>query len=174
MAEQLAFQQGFGNSRTVDTNIIGRVALAQAVDGARHEFLAGAAFAEHKHGGIGRRHSLNQLPQLLHLGRFADDVLQVISFVRLRAQGYVFLEQAIVFSATRDGVQQFLRRKRFGEVINGTRLDGFHRQLGCGVSGDHQDRQSRPVGARFAQKIETAHAAQAGVGNDHEKILLGQ
>jgi hypothetical protein len=30
-----------------------------------------------------------------------------------------FLEQVMAFGATRDGVEQFLRRKGFGQVITG-------------------------------------------------------
>ena len=81
----------------------------------------------------------------------------------------------MAFGATGDGVEQFLRRERLGQIIDGAGLDGFDRQLGRGVGGDHQERRVGPALAGRGQKLVAAHAAaQAGVGDDHEKLLLLQ
>ena len=67
-----------------------------------------------------------------------------------------------------DGVQQFLRLERLGQVIDGTGLDCLYRQLGRGVGGDHQNRQVRPALVGFPQEIVAAHPLEARVCDDHE------
>ena len=75
VAEQFAFQEVFRNGRAVETNIIFIGARTEMMDGASHQLLARAALAENQHGGISRRHSLDKLAQVDHLGRVTHDLV---------------------------------------------------------------------------------------------------
>ncbi len=80
-------------------------------------------------------------------------------------------------SALRDKrMQQLLRRKWLGQIIESAGLDGLgDRQLRCGIGGDHQNRQVWPADMHLAQQLVSAHArSQTGVGDDHEIFLLRQ
>ena len=65
MAEQLAFQQRFGNRRAIDAHIVLVPAPAQAVHRAGHQVLAGAALTQDQYPRVARRHRLNQLAMQL-------------------------------------------------------------------------------------------------------------
>ena len=64
VAEQLGLDQLLGDGRAVDLDQRVRVPLTGAMDGARHQLLAGAALAGDEHGGGGRRRALDRAPQL--------------------------------------------------------------------------------------------------------------
>ena len=49
VAKQFAFEQGFGDGGAIDADVTRLAALAQSVQGAGDQFLAGAAFAENEH-----------------------------------------------------------------------------------------------------------------------------
>ena len=73
VAEQLAFDEVFGDGGAVhlDEGLGG--ALADGVDGVGDQFLAGAAFAEDQHAAVGAGHQGELLAQRLHGNAFADD-----------------------------------------------------------------------------------------------------
>ena len=67
-----------------------RSAATVEVDSSSDEFFACAAFTQDQHGGVRRRHRLNQLPQLPHLGRIADDVLDPNAIAGAGPEGGIF------------------------------------------------------------------------------------
>src|SRR5438128_619716 len=162
MAKELAFEQGFRDGGAVDPDIVGLAATAETVEGAGYQLFAGAALAENQNSGVSRRDGLNKLAQIPYLLRFADNLLEPISFAGASAQAGVFLQQTIAFTASGDGVEQFLRRKGLGQVVDSAGFDGFDRQFPGGVGGDHEHGQFRTLRARFSQKLIAAHAAEAG------------
>ena len=52
---------------------------AEIVDGARHQFLAGAGFAGDQHGGVGGRDGLHLLQNGLQCAALADDLFEALS-----------------------------------------------------------------------------------------------
>ena len=120
------------------------------------------------------RDGLDQFPQFAHLRRFADDLVEAERFAGARAQRGVFPQEPVAFGAAGDGVEQFLRRERLGQVVNRAGLDGFDGELGRGVGGEHEHRQVRPLAADFGEEFIAAHAAEPRVGDDHEKFLARQ
>ena len=175
VAEQFAFQQVFGDGGAVDADVVVLAAMAQAVQRPGDQLLARAAFPQDEHGGVSGGHAADQLAQLVHVGRLADDLLHLVGLGDGGAQVGVVLQQPVAFGATGHRVQQFLRRKGLGQIIHRAGLDGFDRQFRRGVGGDHQERRIGPLFAGQRQKLVAAHpAAQSGVGDDHEKLLLLQ
>ena len=71
VAEDFAFDQRFRNGGAVDGDERLALARAELVDGARHQLLAGAAFAGDQHRGGAGRHHLDQVEDLLHFARRA-------------------------------------------------------------------------------------------------------
>ena len=67
VAEELRLEERLRNGCAVEPYVIGRGPTAVEVDGTGDEFLARPTFAQDQHGGIRRRHCLDQLPQFLHL-----------------------------------------------------------------------------------------------------------
>ena len=94
VAEQFAFQQAGGNGGAVQLDEGALPARAEVVDGARHQFLAGAGFAVDQHGGIGGRHGLHLLEHGLQRAALADDFLEAVVGADLVFQVDLFLRQA--------------------------------------------------------------------------------
>ena len=119
--------------------------LAQTVQSSGNEFLARTALPQDQDRRIGLRHRLDKLAQFNHARGFADDLLQPIWLSPTAgAQKRVLLQQPVTLGAARHGVQQFFRRKRFGEIIDRSGLDRFDGQLWRGVGRNHQHRHLRP------------------------------
>src|SRR5439155_3625257 len=79
MAEKLALEQLLGNGGTVDAHQ--RVAFARTpvMDGARHQFLARARFAQYQHVGFGRCHGPDLCEDFLDCSAAPDDVAEVLT-----------------------------------------------------------------------------------------------
>ena len=60
VAEQFAFEQGFGQARAVDGDEGPACAAAGLMYHSRHKLLSGARLAQQQHHGIGRRHPHHQ------------------------------------------------------------------------------------------------------------------
>ena len=75
VAEQLAFEQIFGQGGAVDGDARLVRAAAGAMDGARHQFLAGPAFAEDQHRDVARRHARDELIDVAHARAVAHHVV---------------------------------------------------------------------------------------------------
>jgi len=71
-------------------------------------------------------------------------------------------------------MEQFLRCERLGQIIHRPGLDGLDGELGRGVGGEHDRRQVGPLIVEAGEKFVATHAAEAGVGDDHEKFLARQ
>jgi hypothetical protein len=73
-AEQLDVQLLLGHARAADHHERSRAARAGLVQGARQQFLAGAALAEDEYAGIGAGHHVCLRKALFHDGAARDDV----------------------------------------------------------------------------------------------------
>jgi hypothetical protein len=90
VAEQFALQQRFGDRGAVDADVMFISAAAQAVQCARDQFLAGAAFAEDEHARVGRGHGADELAQFAHLGGLTDDLFERDDFAGLGTERGIF------------------------------------------------------------------------------------
>ena len=105
MAKQFAFQEGFGDGGAVDADVIVRARRRL------REWMAPATSSlpvplspSMSTRGVGDGDRLDQLPQVAHLGRVADDLIEAEDFAGAGAQGGVFAEQA-------DAVRRSARRR---------------------------------------------------------------
>ena len=74
VSEEFALEQRLGQRAAVNGDQRMESSRAGMVDRARHQFLAGAAFARDQHGRVGRTNGLNGLENLAHGPALADDV----------------------------------------------------------------------------------------------------
>ena len=65
--------------------------------GIRHQFLAGAALSAQQHGGVAACNLENEVANLLHRPRCADDVRRVEALLELALQAQVFVYEAGAF-----------------------------------------------------------------------------
>ncbi len=85
MAEQLALQQRLGQGGAVETDERPLLARTGEMDRARHQLLAGAAFAPNQTGGVGAGDAGDLLLDLLHRRAFADQLALDVQLLAQRA-----------------------------------------------------------------------------------------
>ena len=141
------------------------------MDRASHQLLARAALAEDQHGRISRRHSLDKLAQVDHLGRVTHDLVQLINRAAPpgpRPQGFVFLLEVVIFATPVHRVEQFLWRERLGKIIHRAVLNGLHGKFWRSKGGDQDNPHLGKIRLGLLEQFITAHAAQSAVGDHHE------
>ena len=97
-AEELAFEQGFGQRGAVERHERAARPRAGVVDGLGHQFLAGAAFAGDQHVHQAVADTLHQADHLLNPGSGADNSVGGVFAFHLAQQVGVLLRQ-FVFAA---------------------------------------------------------------------------
>ena len=145
VAEQLALEQRLGQRAAVDLDERAVRALAEPVDRARDQLLAGAALAGDEHGGVARRDLLDRAPHDRHLLAAADQLgepavglgaqvvghrLGLAAAAARRAQ----LERALDLEAHDLGLD------RLGEEVERAELHRLDRGLDGAEPGDDHDR----------------------------------
>ena len=121
VAEQLAFQQRFGQGAAGDFDERLVAPAAAAMDGPGHQRLARAALAGDQHGGPGVGHGVDHVEDLQHAVVVADDVLHAEAEVELGLEGLVLFDHLLLVERPLDGHQQFFVDQRLGEEIEGAR-----------------------------------------------------
>ncbi len=166
VAEQLAFDEFFGNGGAVhfDERLGG--ARAGGVNRVRDQFLAGAAFAENQHAAVGGGHQAQLLAQRLHGHALADDAqLGVARFL----QPVQFQLQPALLHRVVEHHRDFLDGQRLFQKIEGAQLGGLHGGLDGAVAGD--DDHFGPVRERdfldAGQRFQAIHAGQPDVQQHH-------
>ena len=122
VAEQLAFQQRFGDGGAVDADVAGSAARWLRLWSAPATSSLPVPLSPRIStvASVGATVWIS-CAQFAHLRGFADDLVEAVGFAGAGAQGGVFLEQPVALGAAGDGVEQFLGREGFGEVIDGAR-----------------------------------------------------
>ncbi len=174
MAEEFAFEQVLRDGRAIDRDVGLVDADAVLVDRARDEFLAGAAFAGDENGRAGRRDLADELVDLLHRGRIADDGLVAFVGTELGREGNDLLHR--VRGGERLGEQDFQLGdvERLEHVIIRAALHRLDRGLRRAVGGHHHDDLLRIHLAQFFQRVEAALLAHADVHHDQVGMMLAR
>ncbi len=169
VAEELAFDEVFGNGGAVDLHEGARGPAAVGMERPGHQFLAGAVFPGDEHAGVGGGHQVQRLPELADGLALADNLP---GRGRLLAQPPVLFRQAGQFQAVPHRQENFVGVGRlFDEVIGSQAggLDGvFHRAVG---RNDHH-RQEGVVALQFLEHLQTVHTRQGDVQKHQVRGLL--
>ena len=136
----------------------------ELVDGARDDFLAGAAFAEQQHRGLGGRHARDLVVDLLHRGRAADQAAEAAHAAQLVAQRADLRAQLAALRHAREHRLQALQVDGLGEVVGGAEAQRLDRALDARVAGDEDGLDRRAV----LEVLEEVHAAAVGQPQVHQ------
>ena len=102
VAEEFVFDQAFGDGGAVQCDEGLLAARREMVDGAREEFLAGAAFAEEQNGGVGGGDFLNLLAEFADGGVFAEDAREAVARGIFFAEDEIFAQQFLLAGGAAD------------------------------------------------------------------------
>ncbi len=139
VAEEFAFHQR-GNERAAIHGDEGHFReRAAKVNGARDEFLAGAAFAGDQHGGAGFFQARDHAQDVLNFGGGADDAVEIGDGVDALAQELIFGDEANFFGHALEELAQAFDAKRLFDVIVGALAHGVHGGFDGTVAGHDGD-----------------------------------
>ena len=95
VAEQFAFDQPGGNGSAIDLDERAVFTTAEAMDGARKQFLAGSRFTLDEDRCIRGSHGFNLLENLAQTAALADDVFEAVLEIDLLLQILLLLAKAV-------------------------------------------------------------------------------
>ncbi|MGD0089710.1 MAG: hypothetical protein ABSE73_07305 [Planctomycetota bacterium] len=139
-----------------------------------NQFLPRPRLSGNQHIHVGFGHAAYLVEHRLHDGAAADDVAKRIRPFHLPLEQPLFVSQTLGFQQVAGGDQQFLRQKRFGEVVHRAEFHALHGTLHRGVSSEHEHGQ---LGIVLARKLKQLHPRQAGhpdVGDQQVEAFHGQ
>ena len=146
MAEELAFEQGFRDRGAVDRHEIA-FASAEFVQGARHKFLAGPAFALDQHAGTCRRDLADRVHDLPDGGRIAEDMRDhAAGLVELAFEFGVFGFDVARLQRALDAEFKLVDVHRFRDEVERAEFHGLDGGVDRAVGGEEDAR--RRVGKR--------------------------
>ena len=160
VAEELRFQQVFGDGAAVDGDERLLGARAEIVQGAGEGLLAGAAFAEQEHGDVGGGEAFDGAADLQHRVRRGDDTLDRGGALDFGEAAVFVLQFVQPQGAFDDGAQERDVGGLFAEII-GAGGDGTKRVHAVAVAGGDDDLE---VGVEFDQRVEGGEAFRDAVG----------
>ena len=97
MPEKFAFDHAFRQGRAIEFDKWPLGHIAVEVNGARHQLLADSAFAENENRGLRARNLFNQLVNILHRLRIANDIGRLEARFDHAAQPAIFILQSDFF-----------------------------------------------------------------------------
>ena len=166
VAEQLTFQERLRDRGAIDRQKRRVTAAAMLINRPRHEFFAGAAFAEHQHRHVLRGDAANRLVKFLHRRRTPHQL------IRRRLDFGLFVIQCR-HTADLAGVNcpvhdagELVEIKRFEKILERSQLHRFDCGFRRAVGGDHDYRQPRIDLANLGVGFEPSHVGQAYI-QDH-------
>jgi hypothetical protein len=152
MAEEFAFEEGFGDGGAVDGDEGGVGAVAVLVDGAGDEFLAGAGFAADEDVDGSGGDAADFLVDGLHGGALADEG---------GAGGAGFAEddrlghEAVAVGSAADEIEHWGDVEGLEQVVVSAELDGFDGGFGGAEGGNEDDGEARLGGVQLADQLES-------------------
>ncbi len=145
------------------------------MDGAGHQFLAGAALAGNQHRRFAGRHLPDQRKHLLHARRSAHQVVQYPLVAQLPLQplglfGHPALRRGPLQQNPHGvGLDGLLQKPERPYVVN--RGNG---RFNAPERGQHDGGWSTSLGRQPPQQFESVHPRHHQVGNQHMRLELSQ
>ncbi len=169
MAEELAFDQLFGDGGAVDLHerLVGP--QRAGVQGPGHQLLARTAFPVNENPAVGGGGQLQLLPQGFHGNAVAHDA---VAGAELVAQGAVFLGQPALVERVPDQQHGLVHRERLFQEVEGAQLGGLDRGLDGAVAGDHDDRRGGVALLEAPQDFQAVDAGQPDVEQEQVVVFL--
>jgi hypothetical protein len=166
VAEQLRFEERFGQGAAVEGDERTIAPQRIEVDGARHPFLAGARFAGHEHRALGAGDLLDELEDREHLLAAPDDVGELVARAERPLQQHVLLPEAALLEGVADLHLQLVDVERLAEVVVGSQPHRFDGGVGRREGGNHDAEHVLIDALGGPQYFDAAHVGHLDVGNE--------
>jgi len=173
VSEELALDEVFRDGGAVDADERGGGAGALAVEGAGDEFLAGAAFALDKDGGLGAGDLADQLAQILH-DRAATQQFVTAFLVLLIAQVLVDLEELGEVLGLLERHLELVRGEGLDEVVERPVAHAIDGGFDGAEAGDDDHERLLGPALEFAQEIGAVAVREPDIDEDEVEVVLGQ
>ncbi|OGD31398.1 MAG: hypothetical protein A2V45_02415 [Candidatus Aminicenantes bacterium RBG_19FT_COMBO_58_17] len=167
MAEKLAFDQLLGDGCAVDLDerLFGPQAVA--VNGPGDKLLPRAAFTVNQHGRVGRRGLEDVLPELLHQGVVADDL---IAFFGLFPQVEALAAECVLVEGVADAQEDPVPVERFFKEFKGPELGGLDSRLDGPLARDHNYLRRIRAFLDFGKYIQAIPARKLNIEEDKVEV----
>ena len=153
VAEELALEEGLGDRRTVERDERAAAAGALVVDRLGDELLPRAALTGDEHGRLEGRDREHRPEDLLHAGRPADDVVELVAPADLAAQLLDLTHQLGPLGRLVEDHAELVDVEGLGDVVEGAELHGADRRLDRLGGGQHDDRQVREADPQLLEEL---------------------
>ena len=174
VAEELGFEQVLRQRGAIDRHEGLMLPVRIEVQRARDELLARAALALDQDGRVGIRDLRDEIVDLLHPLRGADDVLKAVLLLDDLAQVADLALVVLVIERALDGELQLVHLERLGDVVVGAHLHRLDADLELLVGGDHDHRRAGDDLLALAQHVQAADFVHAHVGDDELRRVSGE
>ncbi len=174
VAEQLRLEQRLGERRARHGDEGRGLARALGMDGAREQFLAGAALAEDQDRGLAARGAPGQIEHPVHRRVLADHVAEVEFALQHLAQEHVLADQRLLRDDLHHHQAEFFGVERLDEVVVGAGLHGLDRGLDRGVGGHDDDGHVLLGLLRRFEHLEAVHARHLQVDQENRPPAIAQ
>ena len=135
------------------------------MDGAGHQFLAGAGFADDEHRGVGGRYGFDHFQHPADSGGIAHNG----AVPGFRAELKVFDLEPAVFQGTAQGQFEHVKIQRFDQVVVGSGLERLHRAFHGGIGGHEHNRHGGVVAFDALEGRDAVHVRHADIHKHHVK-----
>ena len=172
MAEQLTFQKVFGKGGTIDGNERVVTAGTVPVDCTGDKFFTRAALSRDEHGAVRRRNLKDATVDPLHLAALTDEHIETVVVPQLLPQVHAVQEDSLLLVCPVDFLDDLIRGKGFGEVIDRTAFHGFDGSVDRGVARYDDDRY---LGLKYFNAFEhfkAAHTRHLKIGDDKAEVFI--
>src|ERR1019366_6870181 len=174
VAEEFALQKRLGQSAAMNDYQRMKPSWAGLMDGARHQFLAGAALSGDEHGRVGGTYGFNGVEDLAHGAALANQFSGTRYFGYGLAQQYVFLGGAFMGQRVLYQVGDLVGVEWLGHVVVGAILQRCDRGLDRGVAGHDDYQELRVDFVHAALQLDAIGAVHLDVDQRRIPALFGQ
>ncbi len=171
MAEELRFDQRLRQGRAVDPDERHLALAAPVVDGARHELLARAGFADDQDGAARLRDDARRPNDLLNRPAPADDAVVIELLVALGDEVVVVRAQAPQLDRALRDDEKFVDFEGLLQVVQRAELHRFDRALHGRMCRHHEDLGALGGTGRIDDLPDQLEAAQLGHQVVHDEQI---
>src|SRR5579884_300757 len=173
--EQLAFHQGFRQSRAIDRDKRALAPGTELMDCAGYHLFPGAAFARDQNAGGSGSDLLDHGEYMLHQARTAYHLIQLAAIRKTPLQPLFFLgEIALLQRPLEQHLEGGGLNRLLQEPISAQVMDGGYGVLDAAVGCQDDCRRRRPLLAQPTQQGEAVQARHAQIGDNDLRRERGQ
>jgi hypothetical protein len=172
VAEELAFDEVFGDGGAIEGDEGAGVAGAFAVERAGDELLAGAAFALDEDGGVGAGDAAEEGPEFLDGRALAEELTAGVFGVL--AEEAVDLDEVGVLGGLLEDEIDLVRGEGFDEVVEGAVAHALDGGLDGAKAGDDDDEGALGAGGDGFEEVGAFAVREADIDEEEVEGIAGE